>query len=1037
MFPRRCCSTHQANRGRRIFGLAIGFTLMASLAGVAGEHRGAPGVVKPAAQATSKGAPTAARISPSQNYGKLPLAFEANQGQTDPHVKYFSRGKGYALFLSGDEAVLSLRAGSQQSKVKGQKAKAEDDLELLGAPSASPAPSTQHPEPAVLRLKLAGAEAGARVTGLDELPGKSNYFIGNDPKKWRSNVPNYGKVKYEGVYPGIDLVYYGNQRQLEYDFVVAPGADPANIKFTTAGTENVSVDARGDLVLRVEGGEVRFHKPVVYQEESGVRSQESGGRRPAAENLQSSLGDRQPVDGRFLLLAGNRVGFEVGAYDKSKPLVIDPVLSYATFLGGTSLDVATGIAVDGSGNAYITGVTYSSSDFPATSGVYQTSFKGGTYDAFVTKLNATGSAVVYSTYLGGSSDDEAFSIAVDGSGNAYIAGETTSIDFPFTPGAFQTECRVTTTCDDVFVTKLSPDGATLVYSTYFGGTRAEWASRVVLDDSNNVYIAGVTNSTDILPTPPTSFTPYQATNKGGKDAFLAQLNNTGTTLLYFTYLGGGGNDQALDLVVKPGTTTAFLTGSTQSTDFPVWPLPGAYQTALKGTGTEDAFVTAIDVSQPPTSALVFSTYLGGTGDDSAAGIALDSSGDVYVAGTTDSTDLPTVNATQTTYGGGLDDIFVAELDPTGGTLYFSTYLGGSLDDQGSRVVVDASSNIFVGGFTDSVDFPTANPIQAANAGGYDVTLTEFSDGVLFFSTYLGGANDEVNVPNIGPLGGIALDSAGNLYATSYTGSNDFPVTPGSYQTTVPGSGDAFVVKIGPTDATTVILMPSTLNFGGQDLNVQSGNLFVTMRNMGSLALGALFINVQPDASTTGPTDFGQTNTCSSGVLGGGSCTFTVWFTPTALGSRTAVIKISEAPLGTNPRYISLNGTGVQLPQVSLDSNFLAFGDQIVGTTSGLQTITLTNTGAGPLTISNIATSAGFGAPLPNTPGPTACQLLVGQALAAAASCRIPVVFTPTGIGAVVGSLTITDDAPDSPQVVTLSGNGTAAPAIILRGIRWA
>ena len=282
------------------------------------------------------------------------------------------------------------------------------------------------------------------------------------------------------------------------------------------------------------------------------------------------------------------------------------------------------------------------------------------------------------------------------------------------------------------MTKLAPDGATLVYSTYFGGTGTEWANRLVVDDSNNVYIAGSTDSTDILI--PTSVTPYQATNKGGNDAFLAQLNTTGTTLLYFTYLGGTGDDDALDLVVKPGSTTAFLTGKTKSADFPtVNPLPPP-NNALQG--TEDAFVTVIDVSKPPASALVYSTYLGGTGDDTAAGIALDSSGNVYVAGTTDSTDFPTANSIQTTYGGGLDDIFVTELsDPTQPgtpTLLFSDYLGGSGDDQGSRVVVDATSNIFVAGFTDSADFPTASPIQAANAGGYDVTL----DGVFQRSALL-------------------------------------------------------------------------------------------------------------------------------------------------------------------------------------------------------------------------------------------------------------------------------------------------------------
>jgi hypothetical protein len=335
-------------------------------------------------------------------YGQIPLSFEANQGQADPAVQFLSRGSGYALFLTSHEAVISLRRP------------------ITTAPAASSAATQAAPIEDVLQLQLVGANPAPHAAGLDQLTGTSNYFVGSDLSKWRTNVTTYGKVEYQDVYPGIDLVYYGNQRQLEYDFVVAPGVNPGVIRLSFQGAQNLTLDSQGNLVLHTSGGDVVEHTPVVYQEEAG---------------------GRQPVDGHYLLLGGNRVGFQVGPYDTSKPLIIDPVLSYSTYLGGSVNDLGYGIAVDASGNAYVTGYT-DSLNFPTTSGDVQGTYGGGAQDAFVAKLNSAGTALLYSTYLGGSSDDYGFGIAVDLSGNAYVTGATRSSNFPTHPGLFRRRTKL-------------------------------------------------------------------------------------------------------------------------------------------------------------------------------------------------------------------------------------------------------------------------------------------------------------------------------------------------------------------------------------------------------------------------------------------------------------------------------------------------------------------------------------------------------------------------------------------------------------------
>src|SRR5258706_1590941 len=424
------------------------------------------------------GAATNARVN--ESYGKLPLQFEANRGQTHEEVRFLSRGAGYSLYLTAGEAVLVL---SQP------KADTKRDAQALAKSVA-------------LRMSLVGAARKPAVSGTDELPGKANYLIGKDRSKWRTDVPTYAKVRYREVYPGIDLVYYGNQRQLEYDFIVAPGADPKKIALGFKGADKLEIDAKGDLVLRAAGGEVRQHKPVVYQEIDGIR---------------------QEIDGGYVRKGANRVGFQLAAYDTARPLIIDPVLSYSTYLGGSGREQGLAIAVDRNGNAYVTGLV-SSTDFPTTSGAYQTNFGGGTglgggqgFDAFVTKFDPTGCALVYSTYLGGSDDDQGLGIAVDTNGNAYVTGTTMSANFPTTGGAFQP------TYGGAFVTKLDPTGSALVYSTYLGRSISDEGTAIAVDGAGNAYVTGTAGSNFTT-------TPGAVEAVGTVGAFLRKQDPSGPAL---------------------------------------------------------------------------------------------------------------------------------------------------------------------------------------------------------------------------------------------------------------------------------------------------------------------------------------------------------------------------------------------------------------------------------------------------------------------------------------------------------------------------
>jgi hypothetical protein len=724
---------------------------------------GEKSALKEATPGEMAAAPIAARTTAQvrEAYGQLPLSFEANRGQAADSIDFVARGPGYAVALSPTEAIFVLRktenAGrnNDDSRVR----KISNSLSERNPPSAL-APST------VLRMNLVGANRAAAVAGQNELEGRVNYLIGSDPAKWRTDVPTFGRVRYAEVYPGIDVIYYGNQRRLEYDFVVAPGRDARAIALEFTGAQKVEVDgATGDLLVQVGGETIRQHAPVTYQEVAGA--------------------GRRKVESRYAIKEGGQVGFEVGEYDASAPLVIDPVLEYSTFLGGSLGDQGRDIAIDSAGNAYVIGVP--SSDFPIANAFQETS--NGIQDVFVTKLNAAGSALVYSTYLGGSGYDFGLGIAVDSTGSAYVTGQTSSTDFP-TANAFQGK-NASGLGNDVFVAKLSPAGSTLVYSTYLGGSSDDSGVDIAVDSAGNAYVTGFTSSTDF---PTANGLQNIAGGFDNGDAFVTKFNAAGSALVYSTHLGGGDSDHGESIDVD-SAGNAYVTGSTLSTDFPT---VNAFQSTFGG-GTSgesgDAFVTKFNAAG---SAMVYSTYLGGESGEIGLGIAVDSAGSAYVTGGTSSDDFPTANALQSTRGGS-GDVFVTKFNGTGSALVYSTYLGGNSVETGYGIAVDSAGNAYLTGFTQSTNFPTANPFQGTVGSDLDAFVTKLNAAgtALVYSSYLGGDDSDWAF-------GIAVDSTGNAYLTGSTDSPCFPTTTGAFDTTLSLDGDAFITKLSET------AKPSTL-----------------------------------------------------------------------------------------------------------------------------------------------------------------------------------------------------------------------------------
>jgi Beta-propeller repeat/Abnormal spindle-like microcephaly-assoc'd, ASPM-SPD-2-Hydin len=713
---------------------------------------------------------------------------------------------------------------------------------------------------------------------------------------------------------------------------------------------------------------------------------------------------RQEVRGRYVITSKNEVGFRVSAYDRRRALVIDPVLAYSTYLGGSGSngygDRGNGIAVDSTGNAYVTGRT-GSTDFP-TVNPFQSKLLGG-YDAFVTKFNADGTSLVYSTYLGGSNGNTAYAIALDSAGNAYLTGNTTSTDFP-TKNAIQPVLGSGGT--NAFVTEINAEGNALVFSTYLGGSSGtgDYGLGIAVDPSGNTYVTGYTYSSD-FPTTPGAF---QTICNGGSncgtlgDAFVSKINPNGTAFVYSTYLGGSQPDQGYEIATD-SAGNAYVTGFTESSDFPT---AHAIQPTYSGVG--DAFVAKFNAAG---SALVYSTYLGGSSADYGYGIAVDSAGNAYIAGQTYSTDFPTTSgAFQTICNGGsgcqvYGDAFVTKINAAGSAFVYSTYLGGSSYDYATGIAVDGTGDAYITGGAASNDFPLANAIQSTKGEPATPFVTKFNaDGKgLVYSTYLGGRGAGKQETGFA----IAADAAGNAYVTGVAESKHFPTTLLGFQQSLKGPSDAFVAKI--AQQTFVGLAPTKLGFPNQVIGTSSNALKVTVTNQGA---GTLTIN-KIYIGGLDPNDFAETNDCGASLAAGAKCLISVTFTPTDKNLRKAALGISDSD-AASPQAIALSGQGTV---VSLSAKVLAFGKQPVGTTSAPQSVTLTNTGSTQLNFTGIAISGTNKADFSQT---NTC----GTSIAAKASCTITVKFSPTATGARTAAVKISDDGGGSPQTVNLKGTGT-------------
>ena len=667
--------------------------------------------------------PAYAATGVDQVIGKIDLAFERNEGQFDSNVKFLARAPGYSLFLTENEAVMRFSA----------------------------------PKSSVVRMRFLGQQRNALVEALDPLPGRTNYLSGNGSPQ-ATNIRSFKKVRYAEIYPGIDVEYHGNGRLLEYDFVVRPGSDPAKIRIGFSGVRGMSVDASGDLILKTDADPIVQKKPHVYQE----------------------IGGREQVVDAAYVIRGKHVGFKIAEYDRTKPLIIDPVLIYSTLFGGSGTEVAYGVAADPQGSVYIAGTT-TSTTLPTQSAL-QPENKGGPTDVFVFKFDPGATQLVYSTFIGGSGTDEAHGIAVDAGGVAYITGFTQSTDFPIVNG-FQ---RTRAGAQEAYLLKLNSAGTGIVFSTYLGGTSDDRGIAIAVDVTNNAYITGVTASSD-FPT----LSPFQRTNAGGfADGFVSKISAAGT-LVYSTYVGGIGNDNPLGIAVD-GSGAAYVTGWTTSINFP---LVNARQTKFGGfdtpVGTDDVFVFKLN---PAGAALDYSTYVGGSGSDEGTRIAVDSLGSAYVTGYTSSLDFPTAKPYQPLLAEltGLD-AFIFKLSPDGKSLVFSTYFGGFQTDSGTGIAVDAAGAVYVAGYTTSFDLPTANSIQSFIAGDRDAFVAKFDPvgNTLVFSSFLGGFGTDGAT-------GITLDASANAYVVGFTTSSDFK-TANAFQEGNAGTQDIFIAKVNVED----------------------------------------------------------------------------------------------------------------------------------------------------------------------------------------------------------------------------------------------
>ncbi len=856
----------------------------------------------------------AAQIFPKRSirlepYGVLPLSFVPNTGQVDSNVAFQVRGMGGTLFFAADEIVFSLPPfGKEHPTLPGT-----GDLHENSWMDRVVSTKLQ---PTVVRLRFDDANPTPIVKPGDQLPGVVNYFIGNDPAKWKTNIPTYSGIFYENLYAGIDLRFEGSNGTLKSIYTVSPGVDPALIRWHYTGMESVAVEpTTGDLLVKLPGGNTMSeHRPIAWQERDNVRI---------------------TVEARYTVASDGTVAFAIGSYDPALRLIIDPTLVYSTYVGGGGTDEGYGITVDNTGAAYVAGST-ESNNFPLQN-PFDSSL-GGTRDVFVTKLAPGGTTLIYSTYLGGSRNDTGYNIALDSAGAAYITGFTESTNFPL-QNPFDTTM---VGFNEAFVTKLSPGGNTLIYSTYLGGSSSDAGLGIAVDAAGATYVAGSTQSANF----PTQ-NAFDNSLGSVQDGFVTKLTPGGNALIYSTYLGGSNFDAAFGLALD-STGAAYVTGFTQSRDFPV---QNAFDNSLGGIG--DAIVTKFS---PSGNALVYSTFLGGSYVDVGYSIAVDSAGAAYIAGNTDSRDFPLQNAFDSSLSGGRD-VFVAKIAVAGNALAYSTYLGGSSADflsgngNGNSIAVDNTGAAYVTGNTQSTNFPIQNPYQT-DQGGDDVFVTKFdpAGNTLSYSTYLGGSGlDHGN--------GIAVDSTGSAYLTGASGSVDFPVLNPFQPANAGGQSDAFVTKFGPAGADLAVSKADTPDpvTAGSDLTY-------------SLAVTNNGPDVAANTTLTDPLP-GNTTFQSLTAPAGWSC-----ITP-PVGS-TGTISCSTAAFAT----------GTVIFAVTVRVDLATPGGTILNNTVSVSTITTDP----DLTNNTAVQTTGVNA----IPTPTATITLEPAATAAPGGTGVVVVFDP-------------------------------------------
>ena len=896
------------------------------------------------------------------NYGKLPLIFEANRGQTDASVKFLTRGEGYTAFLTSSGLTLSLR---------------------------SPEVATANKS---LQLNFLGARENSSVSGEEKQSGSVNYFLGSNPARWHTNVPTYGEVRYNDIYPGIDLLYHGTGRQLEYDFEVRPGSDPRAIKFEVQGADQITLDVQGNLVLKVDSGELRLQCPVVYQRLHGRRV---------------------IVDGAYVVKDSSHVSFEVAHYDASKPLVIDPVLIYASYLGGTGADQANGIAVDGTGNVYLAGTT-TSVDFPGAS---LGNLAQGTNHVFVAKLNAAGTNLIYADYIGGNGTDAAAALVLDSANEVYVTGSTQSSNFP-TINAYQpTEPGP----NSGFLTRVSADGSTLVYSTYLGGSTLDQPTGIALDGTGEAYVAGYTMSANFPVA--NAYQPSALANGSGvfgTYGFLTKFSADGSSLVYSTYFAGNLNGiapgpgdrtmrpiadrsgslppySAISALALDANGNAYLAGTTNTYNFPT--TTGTYLT----TNTAPANNVVGFVGKFSSSgSLDYSTYFyGSTGDDiTITGIAVDGTGSAYISGSAVSDGTFPVTATSIcnpgTDGTACGQAYVTKFDPAGATLMYSTFLGPYNYANPQAITLDSSDDAYIVAQTESASFQTSNAIESYS-DQHDLIVVEIDPvaSMQLFASYLGGSGNDTP-------GGIAVDASGNIYVAGTTSSTDFPITQGAFQGQLTGSTNTFVAKIGVGVTPTVSLSPNVLQFSPLQVGSMSQPQPVTVRNMSNLTLALTSISASGD--------FAQSGNCGSSLPPAGTCSLSVTFTPSAVGARTGSIQSSDSGIAS-PQLVSLSGMGQGAVASFLPASVTFAATAVGGTRTSA--VTLTNQGNMALSISSVQITGDY-SQTNNCSG----------SVAISGSCTFNLVFAPTASGSRSGSLVVTSNAAGSPQTVPLSGTAS-------------